>query len=447
MVKTPSELETQCNQLDCCEAVFEVSDNVFVVFRTDRHADRCRSNFGCGQFFRRKFGVRGGVRVNHEALHVGNISKQAEDLQAIDELEGFFLTALDVEGENGTAAIREVLLVKFVVRMVREARVAHAGNLRVLGEEFDDLLGVFHVAVQAEGKRLDTLQQEEGVERRNSGTLVAEEDGAHVDHVSGCARRGERNTVARVHFGELRELAGCSPVELAAIHDDTAESRAVATDELGSGMHHNVGTVFKRTNQIRRTEGIVDHQRNLVLVSNLGDSIDIRDIGMRVAERFDKDKLRVFLDSGFDSLQVMGIYESGFDTKVAERVLQQVESTAVNSALGNHVITLASESRDGISNSSGARSNSQSGNATFEGGDTFFEHTLSGVVDTAINVTRILQGKTVGSMLRVMEHVRRGLVNRNGARIGCGVCLFLANVNLKSFKVEFVLCRHGKNSF
>ena len=98
MVKTRSDLETQCKQLNCSKTVFEVSDNVFVVFRTDRHADRCRGNFGCGQFFRRKFGVRGGVRVNHEALHVGNVGKQAEDLQAIDELEGFFLTALDVEG-------------------------------------------------------------------------------------------------------------------------------------------------------------------------------------------------------------------------------------------------------------------------------------------------------------------------------------------------------------
>ena len=116
--------------------------------------------------------MRGGVRVNYEALHVSDVCKQAEDLQAIDELEGFFLAALDVEGEDRTAAIREVLLVKLVVRMVREARVAYAGNLRMLGEEFDNLLGVFHMAIQAERKRFDTLQQEECVERGNVPDLT-----------------------------------------------------------------------------------------------------------------------------------------------------------------------------------------------------------------------------------------------------------------------------------
>lgn len=387
--------------------------------------------------------MRGGVRVNHEALHVGNVCKQAEDLQAIDELEGLFLAALDVEGKDGSATVREVLLVKFVVRMVREARMAHAGNLRMLGEELDNLLGVFHMAIQAERKRFDTLQQEECVERRNCSTFVAEENRANVDHVSSGARRGERNSVARVHFGELRELAGCSPVELAAVHDDTAESRAVATDELGSGMHHNVGTMFKRTNQVRSTEGVVDDQRNLVLVGDFGNGFDIRDVGMRVAESFDEDELRVALDSGFDALEVVSVNESRFDTEVAERMLHQVESTAVNRALDNHVVSAAGKSRDGVSDGSGTRSNRESGNAAFEGSDTFFENALSRIGDAAIDVTGVLQGETVSGMLSAMEHVGSGLVDGNCARIGCGICMFLANVNLESFKMELVLCRHG----
>lgn len=443
MVKTPSELETQCNQLDCGKAVFEVSDNVFVMFRTDRHADRCRGNFGGCQLFRRKFGVRGGVRVNHEALHVGNVCKQAKDLQAIDELEGFFLAALDVEGENGTATVREVLLVKFVVRMAREARVAHAGNLRVLGKEFQNLLGVFHMAVETERKRFNTLQQEECVERGNGCTFVAEQNRTHVDGV-GCGAGGhKRESVARVLFGELRELAALGPVELAAIHNHAAESRSMTTDELGGRMHHDIGTVFNRANQVRRTEGVVDHQRNLVLVGDFGDGIDIRNVGMRVAECFDKDELRVFLDSGFNSLQVMGIYEGRFDTEVAERVLQQVESTTVNSALDNHVVSAAGKSRDGVSDGCGTGSDGESGNATFEGSDTFFENALGRIGDAAVDVTGVLQGETVSGMLSAMEHVGSGLVDGNCARIGCGICMFLANVNLESFKMELVLCRHG----
>ncbi len=170
-------------------------------------------------------------------------------------------------------------------------------------------------------------------------------------------------------------------------------------------MHHDVGTVFNRANQIRSTEGVVDHQRNLVLVSDFGDSVDIRNVGMRVAESFDKDELRVFLDGGFDALEVVSVDEGRFDTEVTERMLQQVESTTVNRALDNHVVTTAGKSRDGVSNSSGTRGDSESGNATFEGSNTFFENTLSGVVDTAVNITTGLQGKAVCSILGVMENV------------------------------------------
>ena len=229
-----------------------------------------------------------------------------------------------------------------------------------------------------------------------------------------------------MNCGNLPDAAH-SPVELAAIHDDTAESRAVATDKLGCGMHHDVGTVFKRANQVRSTEGVVDHQRNLVLVSDFGDSVDIWNVGMRVAESFNKDELRVFLDGGFDALEIVSVDEGRFDTEVTERMLQQVESTTVNRALDNHVVTTAGKSRNSVSNGSGTRGDSESGNATFEGSNTFFENTLSGVVDTAVNITTGLQGKAVCSILGVVENVRGGLVN----------------MELKSFKMELVLCRHG----
>ena len=387
--------------------------------------------------------MRGGVRVNHEALHVGNVCKQAENLQAIDELEGFFLAALDIERKDGAATIREVLLVKLVVRMVFEARVAHAGNLRVLGKEFQNLLGVFNMAIEAERKRFDTLQQQECVERGNGSTFVTEENRTHVDGVGSSAGGHKRETVARVLLGELRELAALGPVELAAIHNHAAESRTVTSDELGGRMHHDIGTVFNRANQIRSTEGVVDHQRNLVLVSDFGDSVDIRNVGMRVAESFDEDELRVALDSGFHTLEVVSVNESRFDTEVTERMLHQVESTAVNRALDNHVVSAAGKSRDGVSDGSGTRSDGESGNAAFEGSDTFFENALSRIGDAAVDVTTGLQGKAVCSILGIVENVRGGLVNRNRAGIGCGVCLFLANMELKSFKMELVLCRHG----
>ena len=39
-----------------------------------------------GQFLRRELRVGGGVGMNHQALHIGHVGQQREDLQGIDEL-------------------------------------------------------------------------------------------------------------------------------------------------------------------------------------------------------------------------------------------------------------------------------------------------------------------------------------------------------------------------
>ena len=123
-------------------------------------------------------------------------------------------------------------------------------------------------------------------------------------------------------------------------------------------------------------------------------------------------------------------------------MFQEVVGTAVNRALGHNVVTLAGESRDGVGKGCCARCNGEACDTAFESGDTLFKDILCGVGEAAVNVAGILQVETVGSMLCAMEHVRGGLVDRNRTGIGCGVCGFLANVELKSFKVELVLCSH-----
>ena len=48
--------------------------------------------------------------MNDERLHVGNIGEQAEYLEVVDELLRRFAAALDLEGEDGDASLREVTL-------------------------------------------------------------------------------------------------------------------------------------------------------------------------------------------------------------------------------------------------------------------------------------------------------------------------------------------------
>ena len=80
--------------------------------------------------------------MNDQRLYVSNIGQQGEDLQAVNEPECLFLTALDLKGENRSAAIGEILLIQGMVRMVRQAGVVDLGDLRVLYQIFNDRLRV-----------------------------------------------------------------------------------------------------------------------------------------------------------------------------------------------------------------------------------------------------------------------------------------------------------------
>ena len=127
-----------------------------------------------------------------------------------------------------------------------------------------DGLAVGDVARHAHGQRLDALQQIEGIGGAHAGAEVAQALGARAhDEGAGAELLGEGDAViAGVGLGHGRELARRGrPVEAAAVDDDAADGDAVAAQELGGGMHDDVGAVLDGAAQIGRGEGGVDRQR------------------------------------------------------------------------------------------------------------------------------------------------------------------------------------------
>ena len=61
----------------------------------------------------------------------------------------FFLTALDVEREDRSTAVFEVLCIKCVVGVVGQRRVINLFNLGVVSKELYDLLCVLNMAVKS----------------------------------------------------------------------------------------------------------------------------------------------------------------------------------------------------------------------------------------------------------------------------------------------------------
>ena len=242
--------------------------------------------------------------MNYQGLHIRHIGKERENLQTINKLEGLLLTALNLKCEDRAAAIRKILLIESMIRMLWQTWMINLGYLWILYQIINNLLGVFRVTLQAKGQGLSALQQQEGRKRRNSRTLITEQNSTNVD--SKCSLAGSLSelyaVVARICLGNPRILATLCPVKVTAVHDNTAQSSTMTTNKLGCRMNNYICTMLNRTDKVWRAEGVINYQRQPMLVSQLGNGINIRNIGVWIAQGLNVDGLGIILNSPFDFL-------------------------------------------------------------------------------------------------------------------------------------------------
>ena len=152
---------------------------------------------------------------------------------------------------------------------------------------------ILRVPLQAQMQRLDSLQQQERVERRECRAGVAQTlHASFQDERQRTERFPVGNAVVRrIGLDEVREAAGGFPVELAAIDDDAADGIPVAAKELRRRVDHDVRPVLDRTKQGRRGRGVVDNVGNAVLVRDGGNLLEVNDVELRIAERFGEERL------------------------------------------------------------------------------------------------------------------------------------------------------------
>ena len=120
-------------------------------------------------------------------------------------------------------------------------------------------------------------------------------------------------------------------------------------------------------------------------------------------------------------------------------MLEQVVGATVDGLLSHHVVTSLGKCLQGIGDGGGARGDGEASNATLERGDTVLKDALSGVGQTAVDVTGVGKTKAIGGVLGVAEHIARGLVDRHGTGVGCGIGALLANVQLQGIETKGVL--------
>ena len=286
---------------------------------------------------------------------------------------------------------------------------------RLFLQVFQYLPGVVHVPFHPQTQCLQPLQQQEGIERRDGCSLVAQQQCADACRER-CGHIAEDKAVIRsVRLVEARELPGvCLPVEGAAVDDDTPEGSPVAADELCGGMYDDVGTVFYRADQVRCAERVVYQQRKTVAVGDVGRPFDVGDVGVGIAQRLDVDQPGVVLDGCLQFLVVVGVEEGGADAVFAQRVCQEIVRTAVDGLGGDDMIAGESDVGDGVGDGCCAGCDGKSCHTPFECSDTLFKGCLCRIVQPAVDVAGRLERKEVGSVLTVVEDVGGRLVDGHG---------------------------------
>src|SRR5262249_27359761 len=126
-------------------------------------------------------------RMAGERLRVAQVDQALEQAKRVVELRSRRKAALDPEGQERAGAAAEILLRQRVVRAVREASIAHPVDATVTAKEFGDLARVLDVALDPQRHRLDPLQQQERIERREHRAGVALIDAASARGVGSLA--------------------------------------------------------------------------------------------------------------------------------------------------------------------------------------------------------------------------------------------------------------------
>ena len=170
------------------------------------------------------------------------------------------------------------------------------------------------MTLHPDAERLETLEEKERVQRSDGRADIAQVLKACLQDVLSRAERfgqlrEDDPVVARVRFGEIGETTAFHVVELPAVDDDTADGGAVAADELRRRVHGDVRSVEERLAQVRRGHGVVDHERDAVLVGDRRDSLEVEHVALRVADGLGIERLRVGPDRVAPRVQVVGILD------------------------------------------------------------------------------------------------------------------------------------------
>ena len=163
----------------------------------------------------------------------------------------------------------------------------------------------------------------------------------------------------------------------------------MAAQELGGGMDHDVGAVLDGPDQVGGAESVVDDQRQAVAVGQIGQGVDVGNVGVGVAQGLDVQGLGVVLNGGLHRGKVVDVDEGGLDAVERQGVGQQVIRAAVDGLLGHDMFPGGGQRLDGVGDGRCAGGQSQRCHAALQCCHPLFQHVLRGIGQPSVDVAGI----------------------------------------------------------
>jgi hypothetical protein len=98
---------------------------------------------------------------------------------------------------------------------------------------------------------------------------------------------------------------------------------------LVAEFHDDIGAEPDRLAEKRRGEGVVDQQRDLGVMRDLGDVRNIQHLEAGIADGFADHQPRIGADRGAEFVERPGLDEGGGDAEARQRMRQEVDGAAV----------------------------------------------------------------------------------------------------------------------
>ena len=279
------------------------------------------------------------------------------------------------------------------------------------------------MALHPERQGLDPGEDEEGVERTERRAEIAQGYRAR-GHAEGHGAEGlveGEAVIGRGRLAEGRELVVLEPVEAAGLDQRAAHRVAMAAEELGQRVDHEVGAPLEGAAQIRRRHGVVDDQRYAGIVGDGGDGLDVDHDAARVGQVLDEDRLASRRQRAAEIGGIGRIHHVRGPAHAGEAVGELGDGAAVELVRGDELVARLEQGVEQQQLRAMAGAGAQPRGAVLEPGDTLLEHRDRRVGKARVYVAEGLQVEQRRRLVDIVEHVGGGLEDRRRPRSRGGV--------------------------